>query len=391
MKIGIVTEYYYPTLGGIQEHVHHFAECARRVGHEVAILTPAVHDELASVPGRARDERDDARDGVIRIGRSVSIPSGGSLARASVGVNLSARVREVLVSERFDVVHAHSPLMPTLPLLALRASTDAVNVGTFHSDFGTSAMASLARPLLQKYLDRLHAAVGVSETALRGPKRYFRAPWTIIPNGVDAQLFASGRRRPECDDGRLNVLHVGRFDPRNGVDRVIGAWVRARRLGVDARLILVGDGPLRPRYEALVPRDLANDAHFVGFVEGHTRPDWYATGDVLLCPAVGGTFGIIVLEAMAAGCAVIAADTPGFRNVMTDGVEGLMVDVEAPASEQDLADALVALLDDPLRRARMGAMGRKSAERFDWPAVTARVLALYEDLLCSRRSACAYP
>jgi len=382
MRIGIVTEYYYPTLGGIQEHVHHFARAARRVGHDVRILTPAVKDNLAServALSADAARRADDENGVIRIGVSVPVLSGGSIARTSIGSDLSTRMREVIRAEKFDVVHVHSPLMPTLPLLALRSS-DAVNVGTFHSAFERSLLLALVRRRLQPYVDRLHAAVGVSDTALTGVRRYFRAPWQIIPNGVDVAAFASGRRRPEFDDGRLNVLHVGRFDPRNGVDRVIRAWVGVRRLGTDARLIVVGDGPLRPRYEAMVPVDLRADAHFVGFVPGSERGSYYASGDLLLCPAVGGTFGIIVLEGMAAGCAVVAADTPGFRNVMRDGVEGHLVDVAADPASTELARCVNRLLVDEAARRRCAEAGRRTAARFDWQVVSDQVLALYARL-----------
>ncbi|HVY37518.1 MAG TPA: glycosyltransferase family 4 protein [Polyangia bacterium] len=376
MKIGIVTEYYYPTLGGIQEHVHHFAQAARRLGHDVRIVTPAVSDTLASVQGGPAAAGRDRDHGVIRLGRSIPVFSGGSIARVSTGPGLTVAVREILRSEQFDVVHLHSPLMPTLPLLFLRQSS-AVTVGTFHSVVGRSFLYGALRGALQRYADRLDAAIGVSETALVDLKRTFRAPWHVIPNGVDVAAFASGRRRPELDDGRLTVLHVGRFDPRNGVDRVIRAWVRVRRGGTDARLVLVGDGPLRPAYEALVPPDLRADAHFVGFVPGPERPSYYASADVLLCPAVGGTFGIIVLEAMAAGCAVVAADTPGFRNVMSDGQQGFMVDVAADPDCATLAAKTTRLLQDATLRRRCAAAGRATAARFDWPAVAEQVIALY--------------
>ena len=382
MRIGIVTEYYYPTLGGIQEHVHHFAQAARRVGHDVRILTPAVKDNLASESAALSAEaarRADDENGVIRIGVSVPVLSGGSIARTSIGGDLSIRMREVIRGEKFDVIHVHSPLMPTLPLLALRSS-DVVNVGTFHSAFDRSLLLALVRRRLQPYVDRLQAAIGVSDTALTGVRRYFKAPWQIIPNGVDVAAFSGGRRRPEFDDGRLNVLHVGRFDPRNGVDRVIRAWVGVRRLGTDARLIVVGDGPLRPRYEAMVPADLRADVHFVGFVPGSERSSYYASGDLLLCPAVGGTFGIIVLEGMAAGCAVVAADTPGFRNVMQDGVEGHLVDVSADPASIELARCVNRLLVDEAARRRCAEAGRRTAARFDWPVVSEQVLALYARL-----------
>lgn len=383
MKIGIVTEYYYPTLGGIQEHVHHFAVAARRLGHDVRILTPRVRDELASVPAGLGVGARDREEGVIRVGVSVPLLSGSSIGRASAAWGLSRRVEEILRSERFDVLHLHNPLMPTLPLVALRIS-DSVNVGTFHSVIGRSAVYGLFRSVIQRYADRLHAAIGVSETSLEGIRRYVDAPWRIVPNGVDVRTFASGRRRAEFE-GRPNLLHVGRFDPRNGVDRVIKAWIAVRRGGTDARLILVGDGPLRPRYEAMVPAELRDDAHFVGFVPSAERSSYYASGDVLLCPAVGGTFGIIALEAMAAGCPVIAADTPGFRNVITDGVEGYLVDVAQDENCTRLAARAAQLLGDSALRARCGELGRAKAASFDWPAITSRILSIYEELLRTPR------
>jgi phosphatidylinositol alpha-mannosyltransferase len=193
-------------------------------------------------------------------------------------------------------------------------------------------------------------------------------------------MFSDGRRRPEFDDGRLNVLHVGRFDPRNGVDRVIRAWIGARRAGADARLLLVGDGPLRKSYEGMIPTDLARDVHFLGFVPSAERTSYYASGDVLLCPAVGGTFGIILLEAMAAGCAIVAADTPGFRNVMQNGAQGFMVDLAADRDCTALAARTAELLNDGERRRRCAAEGRRTAATFDWSMVTKRVIDLYEEL-----------
>jgi phosphatidyl-myo-inositol alpha-mannosyltransferase len=384
MKIGIVSEYYYPTLGGIQEHVHHFASAARREGHDVRIITPEVRDDLASVrdarPSPSADRQRDRESGVIRIGRSIPLLAGGSIARASSGPQLSRRVSELLRSEHFDVLHLHSPLMPTLPLLALQHS-GALNVGTFHSAIDRSLLFAALRPLFQRYADRLDAAIGVSETALAGIRRYFRAPWHVVPNGVDVSLFASGKRRPELDDGRLNVLHVGRFDPRNGVDRVIRAWIGVRRAGVDARLVLVGDGPLRREYEAMVPGDLRADALFAGFVPAAARIDYYASGDVLLCPALGGTFGIILIEAMAAGCAIVAADTPGFRHVMKDRVQGFMVDVALDPDCAVLAERTSRLLTDAALRRSCADAGQRTAARFDWPIVAAEVISLYRGLL----------
>ena len=287
----------------------------------------------------------------------------------SGGPHLSARVREVIRAEKFDVVHVHSPLMPTLPLLALRSS-DAVNVGTFHSAFDRSLLLALLRRRLQRYVDRLHAAVGVSDTALAGVRRYFRAPWQVIPNGVDVAAFSSGRRRPEFDDGRLNLLHVGRFDPRNGVDRVIRAWVAVRRLGTDARLILVGDGPLRPRYEAMVPADLRADAHFVGFVPGPERMSLLRLGRRAALP--GGGRDLRDHRARGDGRRVRGrrgrhARLPPRHAGRRGGVSGRRGGRPGIA---ELARGANRLLVDEASRRRCAEAGRRTAARFDWPVVT---------------------
>jgi len=384
MKVGIVTEYYYPTLGGVQEHVHHFTVAARRLGHDVRILTPVVEDSLASNAGAAAPvedlRRSDEQFGVVRIGRSIPLLAAGSIGRASIGAGLSHQLQDVMRAERFDVLHLHSPLMPTLPLLALRIS-DCVNVGTFHSILKPSRFLSAVKGLLRPYMDRLDAVIGVSETALDGVRAYFPANYHVIPNGVDVSIFSRGQRRAELDDGRLNVLHVGRFDPRNGVDRVIRGWIHARRAGADARLLLVGDGPLRPTYEAMVPPDLRDDVRFFGFVPSVERSSYYASGDVLLCPALGGTFGIILLEAMAAGCAIVAADTAGFRNVMQDGVQGFMVDLSSDPHSVKLGERTAELLGDAELRRKCAAAGRRTAAVFDWSVVTAKVMDLYGELM----------
>ena len=257
MRIGIVTEYYYPTLGGIQEHVHHFARQARRAGHDVRILTPEVRDGLASVnrdaaSTRARRRADDEMASSASGSRSRCCRADRS-PECRAAPRLSARIREIIRGENFDVVHATRPLMPTLPLLALRSLRGGQRRHLPQRVRSQPALRPLARALAA--LRRLAATrrSASPRRRWRGSRRYFRAPWHVIPNGVDVAAFSSGRRRPEFDDGRLNLLHVGRFDPRNGVDRVIRACVAVRRMGTDARLILVGDGPLRPRYQAMVP------------------------------------------------------------------------------------------------------------------------------------------
>ncbi|ABC82188.1 glycosyltransferase family 4 protein [Anaeromyxobacter dehalogenans] len=366
MKIGVVTEYYYPSVGGIQEHVHHFAREARRLGHTVRIVTSAMPD-LGAEPGAPQPD-------VIRLGRSLPAYTNGGFGRVTGGLGVRGALREVLARERFDVVHVHAPLTPVLPLLAIHHATGPL-VGTFHTNFRPGLLFRMMRGPLQRYLDRLDAAVAVSQACLGAFRDRLHADFRIIPNGVDAERFARGRRLRRYDDGKLNVLFVGRLEPRNGLDRLLAAFHRAWRQ-VGARLLVLGDGPLLPRYRAMVPRELREDVVFAGRVLDE-RPDWYATADVYCAPTRLASFGVTLLEAMASGKPVLAADIDGFREVMQHGREGELLSGDDPAA---WARALVRIAREPARAQAYGERGRLTTQRYAWPSVTREVLGLYRSI-----------
>jgi len=366
VRIGIVTEYYYPSVGGIQEHVHHFAREARRLGHSVKIVTSTMPD-LESAAGPA------VRD-VIRVAASLPVYRNGSFGRITGGAGVGTAVRDVLARERFDVVHVHSPLTPVLPLLAIHHATGPV-VGTFHTNFKPGLLFRAMRPTLQRYLDRLDAAVAVSRACLGAFRDQLDADFRIIPNGVDVERFARGRRLRRFDDGKLNVLWVGRLEPRNGLDTMLDAFHRAWK-HIDARLIVVGDGPLLPRYRARVPREIADDVVFAGRIMDE-RPDWYASADVYCAPTRIASFGVTLLEAMAAGKPVLASDIEGFREVVQHGREGELL---APDDPSAWARALVRMSREPIRAGAYGERGRLTVQRYAWPAVAREVLGLYRSI-----------
>jgi phosphatidylinositol alpha-mannosyltransferase len=373
VKIGIVSQSYYPRYGGVTEHVHHTAIELRRRGHQVTIITSHFRrGESTSDPE------------VERIGYNLLIPFNGAFVDLAVGIRLRSQLRGLLRRHSFDILHTHAPLVPTLPLIAVETA-ECPQVGTFHTTSGPSRLVEAFLGPLTARMKRLDARIAVSETARDFAAQYFPGEYLVIPNGVDTERFhPSVEPFPEWrDPDRVNVLFVGRLDPRKGVQVLLDAMpeVLARTRG-RARLLVVGDSYLRGRFEASVAPAARTHVHFLGHVPSHDLPRWYATGDIFVSPALGHeSFGIVLAEAMASGCAVVASDIPGYRSVVQPGVNGV---VSPPGDVPALAEAITALVEDPERRAALAQRGRARALEFAWPHVTDRIEAVYRDVLARR-------
>jgi phosphatidylinositol alpha-mannosyltransferase len=362
LRIALVTEYYYPHLGGVCEHVHFFAREARRRGHHVDIIT-------SHIPGA------EPQPHVIRLGRSQPVYANGSQARVTIGLGLRRELRALLRRGRYDIVHVHSPLTPVLPLLAIEES-DAPVVGTFHTYFDRSVGYFLLNEFFQKRLDRLAAAICVSRSTTVALERYFTAPWQIIPNGIDTDVFhPSVAAPPTIRKDVPSILFLGRFDPRNGLSTLIESFRKVKGRKRRAQLVVVGDGPLREHYYTQARGDA--DITFVGAIlEG--RPSYYAHSSIYACPTTKASFGITLLEAMACETPIVCSDILGFRDVVVNGREALMT----PRGDRDaLADALVQLLDDEGMRIQLGTAGRHESMQYSWPRVTSQVLDVYHAVL----------
>jgi phosphatidylinositol alpha-mannosyltransferase len=365
VRIALVSEYYYPHLGGVCEHVHHFAREARAAGHAVDIITSHIPDSGAAPPH------------VIRVGRSVPWYINGSQSRITIGRDLRYRMRRVLEDGGYDLVHVHSPLTPTLPMLAVEEATVPV-VGTFHTYFERSLGYRVFRQHMQSLLDRLAAAIAVSPSTVVALERYFDADWRIIPNGVDTRLFDPHVNLPRPAGVAADVpviLFLGRFDPRNGLSTLIAAFKRLKARGRRAQLLVVGDGPLRALYRRQAGGD--PDIVFAGPVL-HGRPAYYTHSTLYACPTTKASFGITLLEAMACQLPIVCSDILGFRDVVQHGREALMV----PRGDPDaLAKAIARLLDDAGARDRLGRTGRERSLSYDWRNVASAVLHVYHDVL----------
>ena len=364
MKIAMVSPYDFTWPGGVTAHVAQLARALGRSGHEVKVLAP--HSP-------SRDFQDS--DLLVPFGRSVPLPSGGSTARVTLSWWLYPKIRALLKKEQFDIIHLHEPMVPILPLCVLEFSKS-VNVGTFHASYSRQHLYRAFQPIIKRWQKRLHGSIAVSPAARRYVNNTFPGEYEIIPNGIDYKHFSADvAPLPQYQDGKLNILFVGRLEKRKGLRYLLEAYSKLKWEMPNTRLIVVGPGnPDKESYRILSSHGL-RDVEFAGRVSYDELPRYYATADIFCSPATGGeSFGIVLLEAMSAGKPVVASDIEGFRGIMTDGEQGLLVPKKDTGA---LANALGRLARDPELRSKLGGQGSRSAEDYRWEVVAGRVEEYY--------------
>ena len=334
MKIALVSPYDLSVPGGVNSHIHHLSDHFTALGHDVRLIAPA--SDLRNI-----------RPNSIVVGRPASIPAGGSIARMSMSPRLANPVKRILDEEQFDVVHVHEPLVSFMTIQFLRFS-DAINVATFHAARESGArLYTYTRRLLMASFRRLDGKIAVSQAAARLIQPHFPGYYNIIPNGVSLDDFSAPLPRlPELDDGMFNIVSVGRLEKRKGQRYLLRAFARVKALHPEARLVLVGgygERTLRA-YQRWVRENGLRDVVFAGYVSDADLPRYLQTADVFCAPNTGNeSQGIVLLEAMAAGCPVIASNIDGFAGVITHGVDGVLV---RPKDGDSIAEALIEAIED---------------------------------------------
>ena len=353
MRVGLVCPYAWDVPGGVQAHVRDLAESLLALGHEVSVLAPV-------------DGDDPLPPWVVPAGRTVPVPYNGSVARLCFGPLSLARTRRWLRrgvnGGRFDVLHLHEPTVPSLSMIACFAARGAM-VATFHTATARSRALQVFGTTLQPGLEKITGRIAVSAAARRVVVEHLGHDAVLIPNGVDVARFAVAR--PEHEG--MRVLFLGRVDePRKGLEVLLEAWPAVVDKVPGARLVVAGPGEV----EADV------DAELLGLVSEEAKPGVYAGADVYCAPNTHGeSFGIVLIEAMAAGTPVVASDLEAFRRVLDDGEAGVLF----PVGDADaLAEALVGLLADRERRRQLAVRGSRVVQAYDWRHVTREIVEVYE-------------
>jgi len=367
VNIGLVCPYEWTVPGGVGNHVRALAAELRRCGHRVDVLAPA--------------ERPVAEPGFVGLGGSLAVPYNGSVARIAFGPRTLHRVRRAVARGGYDLLHVHEPLSPSVGLLAVVKAGPVPVVGTFHANLGRSLALAAAGPLLGRVYDRLAGRIAVSASARDTWQGRFGGAMAVVPNGVAPEFFANPEPLESWKADGPTILFVGRLEPRKGLAYLVRAFLRLKPAFPRLRLLVVGrdDRGQQDKAMAMVPPRLRTDLVFVGSVPQDDLPSYYASADVFCAPSLGGeSFGIVLAEAMAVGLPVVCSDIGGYRDVVRDGTDGLLV---RPRDPEALAEALAGLLDNPARLAAMGLAAATAARRYAWEVVAGQVTEVYRTAL----------
>jgi phosphatidylinositol alpha-mannosyltransferase len=361
MRIGMVCPYSFDVPGGVQSHVLQLAQVMHDRGHHVSVLAPSSpHVKLP--------------DYVVSGGKAVPIPYNGSVARLRFGPATHRMVKRWLADGAFDVLHLHEPNAPSLSMLALNIAEGPI-VATFHTSTTKSLTLSVFEPLLRPMHEKIVGRIAVSDLARRWQMEALGSDAVEIPNGVDVASFASAPRLEGYPRAGKSVLFLGRFDePRKGMAVLLRALPTLVKRFPEIEILIVGRGDEDElRSDA---GELASHLCFLGQVDDAQKASAMRSADVYCAPHIGGeSFGIVLVEAMAAGTAVVASDLDAFRRVLADGAAGRLVPVDDAGA---LADGLIEVLGSDAVREHYIEAASEAVRLYDWSVVARQIMRVYD-------------
>jgi phosphatidylinositol alpha-mannosyltransferase len=371
LRIGLVCPYSFEVPGGVQNHVLGLARYLRQAGHRPYVLAPG---ELGAAALALED--------FASVGATMPVPYNGSVARVNFGPLTAARVRRWLRRGRFDLLHIHEPITPSVSLLALWAAEQPV-VATFHTATPRSRSMQLAGGVLRAAIEKIDAGIAVSESARNVVIQHLGRDAVVIPNGIWYDDFARQRTMHTArsstgsgpkitGSGPKLLIFIGRLDePRKGLDVLLAAVPLIRKAWPDLELVVAGQGS----------RTLPPWCRSLGTINDQLKATLLGSADVFVAPQLAReSFGIVLLEAMASGAPIVASALPSFLDVLgAPQDEQRLGELFTTGDHQALARAVLEVLDrpDPLRAARV----QQAAQQYDWSNVGAGVVAVYRAAL----------
>ncbi len=355
MRIGLVCPYSLTVPGGVQGQVLGLARVLRTMGHEARVLAPCdgPPPELFVIP----------------LGDSIPTAANGSVAPLAPDPSCQLRTIRALADEAFDVLHLHEPLAPGPTMTAL-VMHPAPTVGTFHAA-GDSTSYRLANRSLNWLAGRLDLRVAVSDDARELAERYFGGTYDMLFNGVEVERY-----RVERTVGRAGptIMFCGRHEPRKGLDVLLNALAE---LPSDVRCWVASDGPETDALQSRFGGDPRIE--WLGRLTDDEKIARLASADVFCAPSLRGeSFGVVLIEAMAAGTPIVASDLPGYRRVALPEVHALLT---PPGDTAALATALKRILEDAELGRALAAQGAARAEEFSMRSLAEHYVQRYQALI----------
>jgi phosphatidylinositol alpha-mannosyltransferase len=361
MRIGMVCPYSFDVPGGVQSHVLQLAGVMRTRGHDVSVLAPS-------------SPHVDLPDYVVSGGKAVPIPYNGSVARLRFGPATHRKVKKWIVEGEFDVLHLHEPNAPSLSMLALMIAEGPI-VATFHTSTTKSLTLSVFQSILRPWHEKIVGRIAVSDLARRWQMEALGSDAVEIPNGVDVASIAEAPLLDGYPRPGKSVLFLGRFDePRKGMAVLLAGLPQLVAHHPDIEILIVGRGDEDELSSEA--GELAGHLRFLGQADDAVKASALRSADVYCAPNTGGeSFGIVLVEAMAAGTPVVASDLDAFRRVLLDGAAGCLVPVDDSAH---LAQALIDVLGDDAAAGRYVKTATEAVQRYDWSVVARQIMRVYE-------------
>lgn len=369
MRICLVSSAYRPYISGVGEHVHYLGSELQKRGHTVQVLTSTCQTipENKLLP-------------TWRFGTGLTIPFAGGEFTFPAGIKLAIEVKQLFRTRKFDIVHCHGIFPPELAYWAA-IYADCPIVVTFHTvtPHLPSFICNLAAFFLKKLNTKLAAKIAVSQAAKRWAEKFFPGRYHVIPNGVELTTF-SPNARPVFSPGHPRIIYVGRLEKRKGLKYLILAMPAVLKEFPKASLVVVGYGPLKNYFMRLAHKIKASDSiQFVGPVSNSKLPGYYTSSTICVAPAVNPeAMGIVLIEAMACGIPVIASNISGYDEIVTDGINGILVPKRNVAK---LAEAIITILSNSNLRNRISENALSYVVQYDWRNIATRIESIYNQII----------
>jgi phosphatidylinositol alpha-mannosyltransferase len=366
LRILLASPYDLTYLGGVTSHIYDLADQFAIEGHDVTVAGPVGSGWIQ-------------HGEVVKLGGSFRFPTQSDAARINLNPLVGWKVRDLLRGGDFDVMHLHEPFLGFIGASLMRQG-DGVKVGTFHTWNKRTHLPYLVfGPLVRRWNRLLHGRIAVSESARTTVNRYVPDTYHVIPNGIPFEMFARPAPPPEhLRDTKPTILFVGRLEPRKGVQVLLRSFQSLKRKVPDLRLVVVGDGSMRKELTRWAKDHHLEDVLFEGFKPRDLLPAYYHRADVFCAPSIENeSFGITLLEGMAAARPVVATEGNGSQTLGEDGRTGRVVAAGDPVA---LTEALEQLLTDRALAERLGDAARERARDFDWSIVASSIIDYYKQV-----------